>query len=734
MTGTGTYGVITILLLLSVTWCKDQTTTTTTATTNGMKLIEKENHIMLKTDEDVIKRPVKCYKKAYLLSTVVFLVNTTKVNEDYLLRNITKGYYWCEDKHGHKSNALIKQSKFEDGIESFINNMSKVLHSHLDTSTQPATTTKDPESNEMPWHLREVPKCPQQITIDSNGHQLEWPPIYLDEYFIHVNSMLNCLDMRKCIYNQRQELVLVELESSNCSKVQRQINVTQAANDLQKLSRKANISANDVMYATSVVNKALKANRSELHAARRDASSLIRSLDSILTRVMLQPGESLNFTQPEVSVFVMSIEQQSPLSIGLSNVSGDLANSSILKLNTQHPLTDDIDIAIILPEMSNTTNHHLAVSFFNDDGAFRDENRTTNSRIVSVTIGSVNSIDILFKPFTNSSNKKCAFWDFSQSDGMWSSEGCELVPSPSKLHDMCHCTHLTHFAEIILPSGSAEPDLILDVISLVGCSLSLLGLVGIFLTGALFWQWRAQLSNKILLHLSAAVALNMLVFLIAATGLLPNMCVPLGALLHYSILTSFCWMLVCAGLQFMRLVSILGTHYTSHLLLKASIFAWGAPLIPVSSLLIVNVELYTSNGKGLCYPGGLAFYLAVLCPVAVIVAINLIVFGTILQRLCESSTIQRHVHSERKLALRRIMTSLLLFFLLGLTWIFGLLAGLNKVFAYLFCITATLQGVVLFLFFVLGEKKSRKHWTAKTTYKSSTQKQSSTNTTSREWL
>jgi hypothetical protein len=60
--------------------------------------------------------------------------------------------------------------------------------------------------------------------------------------------------------------------------------------------------------------------------------------------------------------------------------------------------------------------------------------------------------------------------------------------------------------------------------------------------------------------------------------------------------------------------------------------------------------------------------------------------------------------------MRQVATSVLLFFLLGLSWVFGLLAGFSTVCAYLFCITATLQGFVLFLFFVLGEKKSRHYW------------------------
>jgi Na+/proline symporter len=93
-----------------------------------------------------------------------------------------------------------------------------------------------------------------------------------------------------------------------------------------------------------------------------------------------------------------------------------------------------------------------------------------------------------------------------------------------------------------------------------------------------------------------------------------------------------------------------------------------------------------------------------------IVTANLIVFGMILQRVFGGHTIRRHMQSKRKLAMRQVTTSVLLFFLLGLSWVFGLMGGLSTLCAYLFCITATLQGFVMFLFFVLGEKKTRHHW------------------------
>jgi hypothetical protein len=469
----------------------------------------------------------------------------------------------------------------------------------------------------------------------------------------------------------------------------------------------------------------LQVNYSILSMARQDVSSIVRGLDAVLTRVQVAPGESVKYVTPHVAIFVLNVEQQPPVAVALesSGGNGELEESSLHTISSEQEIfSSKLDVAVLLPHSLTAQSSHIALAIFNDDRAFQDPVYKANSRIVSINVVGAPKlqdeqyVDIVFRPWAEMGNRSCAFWDFNLSGGAWSVKGCELMPSARTMHDVCRCSHLTHFAEIISPPG-VEMDPIhrdlLDIISIVGCSLSLVGLLGIFFTGAAFWQWREQLGNKILLHLSAAVSLNMLVFLITAIRLLHTnyMCIMLGVILHYSVLASFCWMLVSAGLQFMRLVTVFGSQHIPHLLLKASVFAWGAPLIPVIVLLAVDSQLYVRDGREFCYPGGLAFYLAVLCPVLMIVTVNLIVFGMIMRHLFRGSVIKRHVQSGRKLAMRRVATSVLLFFLLGLSWVFGLLAGISTLCAYLFCITATLQGLVLFLFFVLGEKKSRDYWT-----------------------
>jgi hypothetical protein len=482
----------------------------------------------------------------------------------------------------------------------------------------------------------------------------------------------------------------------------------------------------------------LQVNYSILSTAHQDVSSLLHELDALLTRVRLSPGKSVKDVRSKVAIFVLNVQEQPPLAVALeSNSSEDLEGSVLHTITSKEEiLSPKVDVAVLLPQSLINYTSHIALAIFSDDSAFHDPKYKANSRIVSLNMVDAPKlqgeqyVDIVFRPRIEKSGKTCAFWDFTLSGGAWSAEGCKLIASGGNTHDVCRCSHLTHFAEIISPPGMDVDPVhqdTLSIISIVGCSLSFIGLLAIFVTGAAFRHWRAQLGNKILLHLSTAVFINILVFLIMATELLHTgvPCIILGVMLHYSVLASFCWMLVSAGLQFMRLVTIFGSQRIPHLLLKASIFAWGAPILPVTVLLVVDVNNYTPQRRSFCYPEGLGFYLAVLCPVLMIVTANLLVFGMILHSILGGSAIKHHTQTGRKLAMQRIATSVLLFFLLGLSWVFGMIVHLSILFAYLFCITATLQGFVLFLFFVLGKKRSRFHWV-----RSSTERNVTTSTTS----
>ncbi|XP_062124820.1 uncharacterized protein LOC133837923 [Drosophila sulfurigaster albostrigata] len=323
----------------------------------------------------------------------------------------------------------------------------------------------------------------------------------------------------------------------------------------------------------------------------------------------------------------------------------------------------------------------------------------------------------------------CRYWNYEN----WAQDGIWLDLRIQETHQdivICQVSHLTPFAYLvgfnitnvdddIEFSNRQVHDQVLNIITVIGCSLSLLGICGIFITAATFQSWRQKPSSKVLLQLSAAIALEMIILCFVSTEeyslhliinkIIPS-CVTIGAFLHYSVLVQFFWMMVIAYLQFKRYVQVFGRTRPTRFLMKSTLFCWGLPLLPV--ILVVLLD-HNSFGKGgICYPSGYALYFGVILPIAVIVIANFIIFCLIIHNILLSTTNPSIRHTEKTVVIYQIRLSVLLFFLLGFTWFFGFLSTMKAgiLFSYLFCLTATLQGFVIFLYFIILDPVTRRMW------------------------
>lgn len=397
----------------------------------------------------------------------------------------------------------------------------------------------------------------------------------------------------------------------------------------------------------------------------------------------------------------------------------------------------------------------IVVKIYYNDAIFKESSPVTSyksqSKIISVSIPGHDQnlpllLPIMFKKSSDSPKSEddvCGYWEFqpngtTSESSEWLHEGCQFLGT-SKYDEglaLCGCSHMTHFSYLI--TGTYIHDIetdedvritqfsahtqALNIITLLGSILSIIGIIGIFITAVTFRAWREKASTKVLLQLSLAIALQMILFSVFSTekhtytidtAYEKQYCIVLGSGLHYSVLVTFSWMLITAFLQFKRYVIVLGNLKPERFFLKASIFGWGVPLIPITIVLIVDTNLYIPEIFGICYPQGLAFYYSVLLPVGLIVIANLIIFILVIYNILKggwkSDSLRKNEHG---LALSQLRVSIFLFFLLGLTWIFGLLASSQAavLFSYLFCLTATMQGFVLFLYFIVMDPITRKLW------------------------
>jgi hypothetical protein len=517
------------------------------------------------------------------------------------------------------------------------------------------------------------------------------------------------------------------------------------------------IRENDSSYALDLVNKIMMTNPTVLKQSQRFLNltdSVLDVFDDLLSNATFDPDAVYVYKKDKLIVHMAN-----PF---LTNISGLLLYG---KENT--PLTDfslvdfqrdnifdnidkqDLHLAVYVPELIldqilNETENNISDVFiitvvFYNDNLFVDDNFDSTSYVISVTIPGYGSylqspISIVFRSNKPSDRDQCGYWDngkrLNSKKGHWSILGGNYCGkfNDTSLH-LCNFVHLTHFALLLMSDKKNVEDenatfvdleleeyndYVLNVITIVGCSLSVVGLVGIFLTALLFEKWRNKHGTKILLNMAVAILLELICIQLSEIQTLkqsPQECKIIGMILHYFVLSQFCWMLIYAFLQYYRFVKVIGA-IPNNLILKSVIFGWGAPLVLVCIVGFTTTQSYVSSTYELCYPRGMLLYLTVILPIVLIVLANLVIFCMVMYNVIYTKA----TTSDKKLFRLRVYLALMLFSLLGMPWVFGLLAEilnpsfLKTVLFFIFCVTGTLQGFVLFLFYVVLNQETREFW------------------------
>ncbi|XP_031631438.1 uncharacterized protein LOC116345864 [Contarinia nasturtii] len=439
--------------------------------------------------------------------------------------------------------------------------------------------------------------------------------------------------------------------------------------------------------------------------------------------------------------------------------SDELLNDDKLEIATFVP----ISLLNLLNQMANETEESvtspikIVITIYYNDRLFQEYKNTrwakSTGRIISVLIpGYGPNLPSLLPTFmrsrnipsNNGSSSMCGYWNFDVDYATWADDGCEFIEKSEHSVDpimLCACSHLTHYSYLIVgtvlqSSNTEEYEFIiteshqkaLDTITLLGCLLSLMGVCGITITAIFFRTWRKKPSSIVLIQLSAAIALQMVLLCFVNTEYSSLylvmeqrfiVCVVLGALLQYSILVAFSWMLITAYLQFMRYVIVLGPQRSTRFFLKSFLIGWAIPLVPVLIVVIISPESYVQSvghsnggdGGGICYPSGTSLCFGLILPIGLIILANLIIFILVIYNILGGSSANIR-SNKRTLVMAQLRLCVFLFFLLGLSWIFGFLASIKSgiIFSYLFCLTATIQGFVLFVYFIILDSNTRKLW------------------------
>ncbi|KAJ8301740.1 hypothetical protein KUTeg_020727 [Tegillarca granosa] len=504
------------------------------------------------------------------------------------------------------------------------------------------------------------------------------------------------------------------------------------------------------------VDKVMKMDEKEIRKANKKTSAanrIIKRFEKVAETSEVEDDGKLKIVEENVAMEIWRLDMQQNPIIGMAamkykeeRLRKTFIDKDIITIYNESQLYDDVEAAIELPsdlvqdamaEKGKQTRLVMVVyrdgRLFKaselspeDDAIHNEELGKLNSFVISASIGGKkiqglkNKVKTVFTPLqkTQDSAPICAFWDFDLNDhrGGWSSEGC-VYDGTVNGHEICLCDHLTNFAVLMDFHGQGTPigrDHVesLSIISLIGLSLSILGLSLTIISYIFFKKLRHGRAQQTLFNLALAMLCSWVVFLVGIKQTHSQYgCLIVAALLHYFILSSFMWMLMEAFLQYLTFVKVLGTYVTRYTL-KTVIIAWGLPIIPVICVLSIDYDLY-NGGSDYCWMKVEAFYWAFALPVGLICLCNLTVFIVTIVSICRRPSGLRSNQSKQKLVIANLQAAITSFILLGLTWILGYLSLLPHariVFQYAFTILNSLQGFFIFILFVARKKRVRDQW------------------------
>ncbi|XP_066280378.1 adhesion G protein-coupled receptor L3-like [Branchiostoma lanceolatum] len=385
------------------------------------------------------------------------------------------------------------------------------------------------------------------------------------------------------------------------------------------------------------------------------------------------------------------------------------------------------------------TEHHVVSAIFNNVGQYlkpKSANRTIISRIISATLVNGSSsaglnmdgyVTIVLEHFDETFNGLtfCVFWDVSH--GNWSHSGCNTVTT-NATHTTCKCNHLTSFAILVDTTGQhgtigPEHELALRVITNVGCIISIVCLC-VCICAFLGFRRVRCIRTIIHAHLCTCLLSAEVVFLVAIEKTENKLvCDIIAIILHYLFLAVFTWMCVEGVELYVLLVKVFNLKMNR--LIYYHLVGYGAPAVVVAISVTIDyfvkfkdtdeVEDEDEDGYFDGYGTNTYCWLSVdsyfiwsfVGPMLLVVLVNIGFLAMTLKVICTQKAHDTSNQSEQGIDIKFwIRVSLALVCILGLTWVFGVLyiSQETLVFAYVFTIINSFQGLFIFIFhFLLNE-------------------------------
>lgn len=365
---------------------------------------------------------------------------------------------------------------------------------------------------------------------------------------------------------------------------------------------------------------------------------------------------------------------------------------------------------------------------------FRDENASQiiGKKVIGISVGNTPvsglpkeqrvALKFWHNQLPSNVTPQCVFWAAcpnASNLGSWSTKGCEVEGGTN--YTTCLCDHLTFFA--VLMTSSPEIDSnhqkYLNIITYFGCIVSA---VAAFVTICVFLCSRRQQRDHIIyIHMNLLWAIFLLdVSFLVAMPLAPGngeaACKASAMFLHFGLLACLTWMGI-EGYSLYRLVIEVFDFYVKHFLLKLCLVGWGLPLLLVSLIFVINRSHYGEVSIKV-YESSERYTNATICWIteerinnflnlgllSLVLLFNSVMLATMVREILRL----RHREHQWKYVVMLLGLSCVL----GIPWglvFFSFASGTFKLVAiYLTTIINSLQGFLIFLWYLAKVLQTRK--------------------------
>ncbi|XP_014838954.1 PREDICTED: adhesion G-protein coupled receptor G7-like [Poecilia mexicana] len=387
--------------------------------------------------------------------------------------------------------------------------------------------------------------------------------------------------------------------------------------------------------------------------------------------------------------------------------------------------------------------------------------RRASLRVLSASIGGpdrsvvAETVEMQFRVTlpknTSLHDFSCVFWDYDKQD--WNTHGCHKGNTSDGVL-RCSCNHTTNFAALWSFREDYEYAEALGVLSIVGLSFSILGLVITIIhhLNETFQmksrQKQTSLNSKTSL---LCICLSLLAFIITFLSGVQNSgpedsteepssdqnqilesdqyvepdrgsCTAVAALLHFFLLATFSWNSMY-GTQVVLLVRSMQRSLPSYWTRLSWGVGWGVPAVVTAITLAATYRVENPlayRQEEFCWLAALDWnqefsfgkpmFWAFIVPLGLVLLYNAVLLGLTSLTTCR---VDPKLNSTRRSSLtQKFLVSFSLAVLLGLSWTLGYLVLVttgtaNLACSILFCLCTTTQGLQIFILFTARTRSFR---------------------------